>query len=64
MKSLGRSTRDDSFAGFNPVENPDESPAFGSVRNLSDVEVTSALALRDFVIDLATDRVAVYDIET
>ena len=52
-------TRDDSFAGFNPIENPDESlRTFGSVRsNLSTVEVTSALALlRDYVIDLATDR--------
>ena len=61
-------TRDGSFAKpFNPFEDPDTAlRTFGEVRgNLSAVEVTSALALlRDFVIDLATDHVAVYDIET
>ena len=59
--------RDGSFAGFNPAEDPDTAlRTFGEVRsNLSAVEVTSALAvLADFVVDLAADHVAVFDIET
>ena len=60
--------RDGSFAKpFNPVEDPDTAlRTFGEVRGtLSTVEVTSALAvLADFVVDLAADRVAVFDIET
>lgn len=60
--------RDDSFADpFNPTEDPEKAlQTFGEVRGtLSTVEVASALALlRDFVVDLATDCVAVFDIET
>ena len=52
--------------GFDPFEPEDALRTFGKVRsNLSAVEASSALALlRDYVIDLATDRVAVYDVET
>ena len=66
---IGQKRRRDSSSAdpFDPVGDPDTAlRTFGEVRsNLSAVEVTSALALlRDFVIDLATDRVAVFDIET
>lgn len=59
--------RNDPLVSFHPIEDPDNAlRTFGEVRgSLSAVEATSALAvLADYVVDLATDRVAVFDIET
>ena len=57
----------DAFVPFHPTEDPEEAlRTFGEVRGiLSAVQVASALTvLREYVVDLATDRVAVFDIET